>query len=1278
MNLRILSFFYLITICLLTGCFSSSEKQAVRAFSDRNYENADKLLSEERLQIPAGRYALDKAYILRGNGHLQLSTAQLKQAYDVTAKIQSNDLLKKEILVNLALNEYLDNDTKAFNLAVQKLKEFLSANDPWLKFFEGLAFYLENDYSQASVKWKGLRLNYLSPWMEAAFQQIFPNDWLEIFTMRASILAGDYSTVRVQLERREIGNEDQSNFLMALTYVQEARQSSPDKSLPLLKTAFSYLEKIPDVQKKFSYDLLFISDLLLNKITASIASNHFGDLPYLVDEMQKWGTPAQLEMLTKNVTGQVNILISKQQWQELDLIAPALDDLITDPKIRAQLGQKFEALVKDAFTNGNFSSAEKLTYLARLFNSDAKSSDSRLSLAVVEEISVMIQQPQFSEENVQKLITFWEKLENSPAQKFQLAQKLVAAARPLWAQKNGGVDAIALMRLAMAISPSNRQDELKRSMEKQVMAAYSLTVAHNEFEKLRSILEAQKLFGLAASILQDPKEIANLEADAELLYKQENYKQAFLIADWIASLDPTSKTALRLAGMSSYQMGEYSRSLIYLRKLPLTSENIAARAAAEFAAGDPQTGRKLLAQIGNTSELATEVYERLAISVMLKGEGSEALGWLTESARMNDEMKAVKFLALYSLQRYAEALDQYHLIPPALAQYEGVLGTAALSAMYLKQYDEAEDYVKELFETGHTKLSKLSPAYKELMRDRSVVPSRNFVAAMYYKLVSKNNEKALLQLKQIQEFEPQAVLEQTDLLIDLGRYEEAQSIMDKIKPIFIDTKKKVPFQGRFWSVYAHLQQERGAYLEAKQAWKYYFSLVSNKSPPDNELRHYANVLFALRQFEEAKNVIHKIPSAQTTSEDLLLLMEIQFHQDEVPELENNAKMLLQKYPSDTYLRLRIAKLLFLTQNNNLYRKALLNIPKPEALDNKAAGALLQLRSLVGEYESALSYFQSRTTAWQDNPLILETLYSILEGMSDSAAAKQVARRVGSVEPTNEAYRIFKIQFGDDDIYNNNLVIHYASLYDKNVLSPTSQLAYALALQEEALENFLKGGKLLKEYKYALNKSAGVLLSLSKSYSDIPELHYYLGQAYYLLGSREEAQFAFEQAIRLDPSYTEALLHLGLIYAETSNWLEASQMLEKAVQYAPNNGLAWRKLGDIQEKLSNYLDALNSYAQAAHYRPDDVENYIKLGELNLVINNPEQSIALLDKALAKQPDNIKILSLLLKALYDENLRTNGDKINDIIQRQQNIYERLYKLDPQGAVPLRKKLIENWNK
>lgn len=1184
MNKLLLSLLSVIVFCIVSGCFSSSEKKALRAFADKNYDNAEKWLSEERLQIPAGRYALDKAYILRAKGRLQASSDQLNYAYDQMPKSSKADLLRKEILLNLALNSDLEGDFKSLAVTLQTLKEVLPANDAWLRFYEGLLDYSNNDYVNAYAQWKEVhQLRYLSSWMEISFQQMFPENWLEFFRMRAEILSGEYLQARKDLEEKGWTNVDQQNLLLGLTYIQEAREAGPERSTLLLKQAVEYFDKVADIQKKYPQEILLVNELVLNTINAKIPAHQFSDLPFLIETVQKLGNSAQLELLAKNVTGQLNALVSKEKWQELENISPALNELVADPKIRLQLSKRFEELTREALSKGLTNSAQKLATLSRLFSPQPMSVDERIAAEIVIQLTQLVKQPQFSREQAQAYLDFWKVLVTNGLDRYILAQKFLSISKLLWAQSAGGEDALEVMRMAMNLTPPNRQQELKGLMEKQLISVYRIIIAHNDFYKLKNILQAQRTFGLDATILQDPREIANLRADAELLYKQENYKQALTVADWIIDIKPSSNSALRLAGMSAYQLGDYSTALKYLRKLSLTSENIAARAAAEFAAGDPQTGRRLLAQAENGDNLSIEVYERLAISEILQGNASAALSWLAESPQINDEMQGVKFLALFALQRYKDALRAYVALPSSISHLEGILGAAALSAMYLDRPDIAEDYVKELYQNGNGKLGNLSYPFKELLNNRWITPSKSFVAAMYYKLVAKNDEKAVAQFKQIQE-DPLASLEYVNLLISLGNLSEANKVMEKVKGSFVQVKNTDLWKQKFWLTYATLQQDRGAFLEALQGWNRYFDLLPTLEGHDTEIRSYVQTLLSLRLYAKAAQALKKIPANRLSSEDYLTFMEIQFHQKESNYLVNNAKMLLEKYPQDPYVRLKIAQWMFLTQNESLYHDALEGLPKEDDLEGKPAEAMLQLRALTGKYEQGLSDYQVRKDNWKDNPEVLKTLYSILEGLSDTETAKEVARRVGRTAPANETYQFFKIQYGDDDIYNQNLITQSAPLYDKNQLLPSAKLAYALALQEEALENYIQGNALsVWKFTSQLDKSTQVLNDLINSYPEIPELYYYLGQANYLLGKKEDALKFFQKSIVLDPSYAEAYQHLGLLYSEASDWKSAVSALENAVFFLPNNGTVWRKLGEAQEKLGNTKEAQNSYSKAALYK-----------------------------------------------------------------------------------------------
>jgi tetratricopeptide (TPR) repeat protein len=89
----------------------------------------------------------------------------------------------------------------------------------------------------------------------------------------------------------------------------------------------------------------------------------------------------------------------------------------------------------------------------------------------------------------------------------------------------------------------------------------------------------------------------------------------------------------------------------------------------------------------------------------------------------------------------------------------------------------------------------------------------------------------------------------------------------------------------------------------------------------------------------------------------------------------------------------------------------------------------------------------------------------------------------------------------------------------------------------------------------------------------------LGMAYHHLFAMEQARRDYEQALRLQPSYPEALNNLGAVYYAKKNYGKAIRYYHKALQYDPksapvysNLGTAWFARGKVQQGIEAYRTA----------------------------------------------------------------------------------------------------------
>ncbi|HEX2055640.1 MAG TPA: tetratricopeptide repeat protein [Nitrospiraceae bacterium] len=97
-------------------------------------------------------------------------------------------------------------------------------------------------------------------------------------------------------------------------------------------------------------------------------------------------------------------------------------------------------------------------------------------------------------------------------------------------------------------------------------------------------------------------------------------------------------------------------------------------------------------------------------------------------------------------------------------------------------------------------------------------------------------------------------------------------------------------------------------------------------------------------------------------------------------------------------------------------------------------------------------------------------------------------------------------------------------------------------------------------------------------------------------SREEAERAYLQAIRLRPSFVEAHINLGLLYHEMGDLTRAEQCYRRALHYRPELALAHFNLGVILEDQHDEAGAIAAYEQAVAQDPRFKQAHCHLAEL----------------------------------------------------------------------------------
>lgn len=117
---------------------------------------------------------------------------------------------------------------------------------------------------------------------------------------------------------------------------------------------------------------------------------------------------------------------------------------------------------------------------------------------------------------------------------------------------------------------------------------------------------------------------------------------------------------------------------------------------------------------------------------------------------------------------------------------------------------------------------------------------------------------------------------------------------------------------------------------------------------------------------------------------------------------------------------------------------------------------------------------------------------------------------------------------------------------------------------------------------------------------VAEIYSNLGIAYYFDGRRAEAIHAFDQALKLKPNLTAALVFSGIAHYDLSNIPEARLMLRRAVGLNPADPLAQTWLGYCDLAQSHPASAVKRFETAAKLDPKSADVWYGLGKTYLAL------------------------------------------------------------------------------
>jgi tetratricopeptide (TPR) repeat protein len=147
---------------------------------------------------------------------------------------------------------------------------------------------------------------------------------------------------------------------------------------------------------------------------------------------------------------------------------------------------------------------------------------------------------------------------------------------------------------------------------------------------------------------------------------------------------------------------------------------------------------------------------------------------------------------------------------------------------------------------------------------------------------------------------------------------------------------------------------------------------------------------------------------------------------------------------------------------------------------------------------------------------------------------------------------------------------------------TSELLYSLTAQNQP--SAVAAGLELAKLRYnrgQVEAAQKLLLQLSSSATENPNLRTLLGHCYEALQHRELALQAYQQALELDPSQPERYEDLILLQLELGRTSEATSLADRLLATAPRDAKSWVLKADVELRTNSIPEALKSYTHASH-------------------------------------------------------------------------------------------------
>ena len=150
-----------------------------------------------------------------------------------------------------------------------------------------------------------------------------------------------------------------------------------------------------------------------------------------------------------------------------------------------------------------------------------------------------------------------------------------------------------------------------------------------------------------------------------------------------------------------------------------------------------------------------------------------------------------------------------------------------------------------------------------------------------------------------------------------------------------------------------------------------------------------------------------------------------------------------------------------------------------------------------------------------------------------------------------------------------------------------------------------------------------------------EANHYRGQAYLLLGKKDLALDAYEEALKLEPDYYPPLLPAARVYLSSGQVNPAKEVVKRAVSLSPGDTEAWFLKGEVARLEKKYTDSVEFFSNSLEIDENNIGARLKRAASYIDLDRPEEALDDLDYVDAEMPKYVPARYVRALALARNN-------------------------------------------